>query len=246
MTSTIDTAALRALCRPTRVQLDHIGFRTLQSRVSGYWPSRGWVQAGGEPGGACPTCNGDGACIARTMYGAASGGHSLAHGVLIVGWRDADVLGADEHKLRVRRAYVLGAVTFHDALSAFGANLHGANLYMANLRGANLYRANLHRANLHGADLHGADLCGAALCGAALRGADLHRANLHRANLRGADLRGANLHRANLHGADLYGADLRRADLCGANLYRANLHGADLHGADLCGADLTVAIGYTA
>jgi hypothetical protein len=221
MTSTIDTDALRALCRPTRVQLDHIGFRTLQSRVPGYWPSRGWVQAGGEPSGACPSYRGDGACIALTVKGAASGGHSLAHGVLVVGWRDADVLGAEDHKLRVRRAFVLGAVTFRDALSAFGANLRGANLHGANLHGADLRGASLHGANLHGANLHGADL----------HGADLRRANLHGANLRGADLRGASLHGANLRGANLHGA---------------NLHGANLRGADLRGANLTNAIGYTA
>ena len=181
MTSTIDTDALRALCRPTRVQLDHIGFRTLQSGVPGYWPSRGWVEAGGEPGGACPSYSGDGACIALTMHGAASGGHSLAHGVLIVGWRDADVLGAEEHKIRVRRAFVLGAATFRDALAAFGANLRRANLRGANLRGADLYEANLYGANLGGANLGGADL----------RGADLGGADLYGANLRGANLTGA-------------------------------------------------------
>jgi hypothetical protein len=223
MTSTIDTDALRALCRPTRVQLDRIGFRTLQSCVPGYWPSRGWVQAGGEPGGACPSYGGDGACIALTPQGAASGGHSLAHGVLIVGWRDADVLGAEEHKIRVRRAFVLGAVTFRDALSAFGASLRGADLYGADLHGADLHGADLRRSALLRADLHGANLRGANLRGANLRGANLRGANLSSANLSSANLRGANLSAANLHGANLRGADL----------YGADLHGADLHGADL-------------
>jgi uncharacterized protein YjbI with pentapeptide repeats len=197
-------------------------------------------------GYACPEQPGDGVCIGRDWCGMASGGIPAAT-VLLVGYREEDVLGQESSKLRVARAYVadvqvplalLAERREDEALNLYAANLRGANLYAANLRGANLYGADLRAANLRGADLYGANLRGANLCGANLRGANLYAANLRGANLRGANLYAANLRGANLRGADLYGADLRAANLRGANLRGANLYGADLRAANLRGANL--------
>jgi len=186
---------LHPLIKPTRVQLDHIGFRTLQSRVPGFWPGRGWVRAPeGTPGGPCPHHVGDGVCVATTAAGAASGGHSLAGGVLIVGWRNDDVLGLEPGKVRVRAAYVLGTLTLRDWLTDASV-----------------------QSDLSEADLTGADLSEASLTGADLTRADLTGANLTRASLTGADLTGADLTGADLTGADLRGANLTGADLTGAS-----------------------------
>jgi len=215
------------------------------------WPLPGGVAEAPGPvihtnHGAHPQSEGDGICTAITARGMASGGIP-AITVLITAHAAADVLGADEIKVRVRRATVVEAINLPGMARAgklsranlYGANLYGADLYGADLGRANLGRANLGRANLYGANLYGADLYGA----------DLGRANLGRANLGRADLGGAYLYGANLYGADLYGADLGRAylgraNLGGADLRRANLGVAYLGGADLYGADLRGAEGF--
>ena len=188
------------------------------------WPFPGGVAEAPGPiiasnRGACPESDGDGICTALTAQGMASGGIP-AHTVLITAHAAADVLGADEIKVRVRRATVVEVVDLPGMArdeKLVGANFGGANLGGAYLRGANLYGADLGGANLGGADLGGA--------------------NLGRAYLGGADLGGADLYGADLRGAYLYGADLGGADLGGANLGGAHLGGANLGGADLGGAD---------
>jgi hypothetical protein len=181
----------------------------------------------------CPQHPGDGLCVALTLDGAQSGGqHVGSSAMLEVGYLAADVLAADNHKVRVRRLYVkpdpVDPVRLLEWAAATSADLSGANLSCANLCGANLRGADLSGANLRGADLWGADLCGA---------------NLSGANLCGADLWGANLSGANLCGANLWGANLRGAGLRYANLSGANLCGADLRGANLSGANLSGAFG---
>ncbi len=183
------------------------------------WPFPGGVAEAPGPiiapnRGACPQSEGDGICTAITAYGMASGGIP-AITVLITAHAASDVLGgADEIKVRVRRATVVEVVDLPGMARA--GKLNGANLRGANLRGANLYGANLYGANLRGADLYGANLYGANLGGAYLGGANLYGANLYGAHLRGADVYGADLGGADLGGAYLYGADLYGADLGGA------------------------------
>ena len=184
------------------------------------WPGQ-WAEAPGpilKHTESCPQETGDGLCVAKTFFGASMGGIRFGT-FLLVGVAKRDVLGEDDHKLRVRRMYVADLLDVRNVLS--GANLSGADLSGANLSGADLYRANLSGADLYRANLYRADLSGADLSGADLSGADLYRANLYRADLSGADL----------YRADLSGADLYRANLSGADLYRANLSGADLSGA---------------
>ena len=111
------------------------------------WPGN-WTVAQGpflDHKGPCPNEEGDGICIAKTASGAASGGFPLIT-VLIVGYKKADILGEDEHKVRVKRAYVFDVVD--------GTKI---NLYGAALTGADLTGAALTRANLTGADLTGAN-----------------------------------------------------------------------------------------
>ena len=218
------------------------------------WPFPGhWAEASGpftQLPSACPSAEGDGICIAKTISGAQSGSGRFGKSTgLLVAYLPADLLAEETDKLRVKRAWVADVFDPVRALTLSGANLSGANLSGADLSGANLSGANLSgadlsRAYLSGADLSGANLSRADLSGADLSGADLSGANLSRANLSGADLSGANLSganlsRANLSGADLSGADLSGANLSGANLSRANLSGADLSGANLSGADLS-------
>jgi len=179
-------------------------------------------------GDPCPRFPGDGLCLAKTWAGAASG-RIPAITCLEVTYDPADVLGEDEHKIRVSRCHVV------DVFDA-PALIRDGWMARADLSRADLSRAFLYGADLYGADLSGADLYGADLSGADLYGADLSGADLSRANLYGAFLSGADLSGAFLSGADLYGADLSGADLYGANLSRANLYGADLSGADLYGA----------
>ena len=182
------------------------------------WPRSGqWAESSGPwtLGAACPTQPGDGLCLAKNFSGAASGGYSIKH-ALLCAYDPDDILGADDDKIRVKRAKVIHRLDIprmiRDGLFS-GADIFGANLQGANLRGANLRGANLRGVNLLGANLQGADLQGANLQGANLRGADLRGVNLRGAYLHGADIRGANL-----DGADLRIADLRGADLSGANL----------------------------
>jgi len=190
--------------------------------------------------GACPQADGDGICVGLTYAGMASGGRP-AITLLLVAYRDADVLGADSDKLRLRACRVEevldGTRVLHE--NGAGAYLAGANLAGAYLAGANLAGAYLTRAYLDGAYLAGAYLTRAYLAGAYLAGAYLTRANLAGANLAGANLAGANL-----DGAYLAGAYLAGANLAGAYLTRAYLTGANLAGANLDGANLDGATGY--
>ena len=143
------------------------------------WPFPGGVAEAPGPvihtnRGACPQSEGDGICTAITAYGMASG-DIPAITVLITAHAAADVLGADEIKVRVRRATVVEIVDLPGMARA--GRLSGANLYGADLRGADLRWANLRRADLREADLRGANLYGA----------DLRRADLYGADLYGAD-----------------------------------------------------------
>jgi hypothetical protein len=159
-------------------------------------------------GDACPTFDGDGLCLAKTFAGAGSGGIT-ASTVLICGYMPAEILGEDENKLRVRRAFVVDVVDIQRLLvegAGASADLRSADLYSANLRSANLRSANLYSADLRSANLRSADLYSA----------DLRSANLRSANLYSADLRSANLRSADLYSADLRSANLRSANLSGA------------------------------
>ena len=234
---------------------DTFGFKIVRPDLRSYndyrwpWPGNAVTDydaiASDNP---CPVDRTGGFCIARTLRGAASGGHGHA-AILLLAYNQADILASNEDKLRVRHAFVVDLI---DAVRIYRdcceTDLQRADLQRADLRGADLQRA-----NLQGADLQGADLQRADLRGAYLRRADLQRADLQGADLRGAylqeaylqeaDLRGAYLQRAYLQEAYLQEADLQRADLRGAYLRRADLQRADLQGADLRGADLQGAIG---
>ena len=204
------------------------------------WPFPGGVAEAPGPvihtnRDACPQSEGDGICTAITAYGMASGGIP-AITVLITAHAAADVLGADEVKVRVRRATVVEVVDLPGMARA--GKLSGADLSGAYLDGAYLYGAYLDEANLGRANLYGAYLDGAYLYGAYLGRANLGRAYLREADLSGANLYGADLGGANLGGADLGEANLREADLSGANLVGADLREANLSGADLGEADL--------
>ena len=141
-----------------------LGFRAtrpdLMSRNGFRWPWPGqWAEAATPKdecgiGYACPAWDGDGLSVALDWQGAASGGLP-ATTCLVVAYDRADVLGSDDHKVRVHRAKVLDII-----------NLSRADLSRADLYGANLYRANLSRADLSGAYLYGANLSRADLSGA--------------------------------------------------------------------------------
>jgi hypothetical protein len=159
-----------------------------------------------ELGDACPSFPGDGLCIATSWEGAQSGGLPAITG-LAVAYREADKLGGDSTKIRVKGCRVLDVLDIPRLLREG----HGTGAY---LTGAYLTRADLTRANLTGANLTGANLTGA----------DLTRANLTRANLTRANLTDANLTDANLTRADLTRANLTRADLTYAIGYTPELN----------------------
>ena len=177
----------------------------LRSRGGFRWPWPGqWAESpddgrdltGNHPNKACPSPTLGGLCLAKTWAGARSGSIP-AHTALIVAYQPDDVLGRDDHKLRVRRCLILDVIDVCDHIQqghAAGADLSGADLGGANLTGANLTRAFLDGANLYGANLTGANLTGANLDGAFLNGAFLDGANLDGAFLDGADLAGACRH----------------------------------------------------
>lgn len=147
------------------------GHRTLLRSVHGdFTSSRGfrWPFPGGvavahapvkEHKGACPSVPGDGLCLGKTWAGVASGGIP-ASTLLLCAYRQQDVLGEDEVKLRVSRARVLEVFLFSRlvaaATAAERANLSGASLSRADLSGADLSWANLSWADLSGANLSGA------------------------------------------------------------------------------------------
>ncbi len=129
-------------------------------------------------GDPCPRFPGDGLCLAKTWKGAASGGIP-AITCLEVTYDPADVLGEDDHKVRVSRCQVV---------SLFDATLLIRDGWC---EGQNLVGARLDGASLVGARLVGASLVGARLDGASLDGASLVGARLDRASLVGARLVGA-------------------------------------------------------
>ena len=128
------------------------------------WPFPGGVAEAPGPvihtnRDACPQSEGDGICTAITAQGMASGGIP-AHTVLITAHAAADVLGADEIKVRVRRATVVEVVDLPGMARAgklSRAYLRGADLYGAYLSGADLGGADLREANIRGANLRRAD-----------------------------------------------------------------------------------------
>ena len=128
-----------------------------------------------ELGDACPSFPGDGLCIAISWKGAQSGGLPAITG-LAVAYREADKLGGDSTKIRVKGCRVLDVLDIPRLLReghGSGADLAGADLARVNLTDVNLTGANLARVNL-------AD-------------ANLTRVNLARVNLTGAYLTDANL-----------------------------------------------------
>ena len=215
------------------------------------WPLPGqWAES--DPGDCaytegnpCPQFWGDGLCLARTWRGAASGNIPAITG-LICGYREEDVLGRDEYKLRVKRTYVFEIIDISALIRAGhmagadmrNADLSGTNLREANLTGSNLTCANLTGANLRDADLRCANLLAADILHAILKGANLQDANLVNADLQDATLQRANLQDATLQDADLEGANLEGANLQDATLRNANLEGARLTDVNLNGADL--------
>ena len=195
------------------------------------WPGGTVTDENAIPdGGPCPRTRTGGYCIAAPAAGAASGAHGHET-ILLLAYRQADVLARDDQKIRVRHCLVADVA---DARSVWrsaagadltGADLAGAALTDAYLTGANLTRADLTGANLTGADLTGANLAGANLAGAYLTGAYLTDAYLTDANLTDANLTRANLTRANLTRANLTRANLTRAKgLDTATGYKAASH----------------------
>jgi len=140
----------------------HRGFR---------WPFPGnWVHATNvdqSNTGACPRAPGDGLCVASTFAAMASG-VIPARTLLLLAYRQADVVGGELGKLRVRSVFVVDLLDGERIVQDFG---RGANLAAANLTYANLTYANLAAANLTGANLAAADLTAAYLTGADLTGA---------------------------------------------------------------------------
>ncbi len=119
--------------------LDEWGVRVQgRDRISQHgfrWPGPGeWAIAPGKPESdlthVCARHPGDGIHVAREMSGTYS--TVPVDRIAIVGWREADVLGADAHKVRVRRAWVGALLTIPAALRIlYGAKLYGAYLYGA-------------------------------------------------------------------------------------------------------------------
>ena len=151
----------------------------LRTRYGFQWPASGWVAVDGinqENTGPCPSRQGDGLCVANTWRGMASGGIP-ASVLLLVAYSRADVLGGDDHKVRVSRACVVEALDGVSVLAP-GDDLRRANLTGVDLTGVDLTGANLTRADLRRADLRRADLTGADLTRALLDYANLTDANL--------------------------------------------------------------------
>lgn len=116
---------------------------------------------------ACPKVPGDGLCVATTWRGMASGGIP-ARTLLLVAYREADVVGRDEPAGKLRIGAEVATVALID----------GERFLREHGKGLDLQYANLQYANLQGAYLQGAGLRGAKLQGAKLQGANLRGANL--------------------------------------------------------------------
>jgi hypothetical protein len=124
---------------------------------------------------ANPAQPGDGLCVATSWRGMASGGIP-ARTLLLVAYREEDVVGRDifQGKLRIGGAVATVALVDGERFireHGRGADLSGADLSGADLREADLREADLREAELYGTDLSGADLLGADLLGAELQGA---------------------------------------------------------------------------
>ena len=81
----------------------------LRTRNGFQWPASGWVAVNRidqENISPCPSRQGDGLCVASTWRGMASGGIP-ASVLLLVAYSRADVLGGDDHKVRVSRVCVV-------------------------------------------------------------------------------------------------------------------------------------------
>lgn len=119
------------------------------------WPfPGGWAETSNidhENRGPCPSFNGDGLCAAKTWSAMLYGGQ--VNTLLLVGYENERVLGADKEKLRAPRMYVRDIIDGERLVREYGTG--------ANLRGANLRRADLEGADLEGADLEEAYLRGA-------------------------------------------------------------------------------------
>lgn len=115
----------------------------LTTRGGYQWPYPGqWATVSQERvltanTGPCPTQEGDGLCVALDYEGMAAGQYP-ARTMLLVAYAQADVLGADDHKVRVRRAYVValldGEALARDYLR--GADLRGPTCAAPIWRGA--------------------------------------------------------------------------------------------------------------
>ena len=99
-------------------------------------------------GNACPEFPGDGLCIATSWEGARSDGIPAITG-LAVAYREADKLGGDNTKVRVKGCRVLDVLDIPRLLREG----HGSGAYLAGAYLAGAYLA--------GADLAGADLADA-------------------------------------------------------------------------------------
>ena len=128
-------------CDTWGIKSVHPGLRT---RFDFQWPASGWVavdEINQENTSPCPSRQGDGLCVANTWEGMASGGIP-ARTLLLVAYSRADVLGGDDHKVRVSRACVVEVLDGVSVLAP-GDDLRRANLTGADLTGADLTGANL-------------------------------------------------------------------------------------------------------
>lgn len=99
------------------------------------WPFPGrWAKASGpftKSDDPCPSYPGDGLCVGLSWRGMASGGIPAA-AVLLVAFREADVLARKVDKLRARRVFVVDVVTpgalLAERQADESADLTGANL----------------------------------------------------------------------------------------------------------------------
>ena len=135
--------------------------------------------------GACPKVPGDGLCVATTWGGMASGGIP-ARTLLLVAYREADVVGRDDAEGKLRIGAEVATVALIDGERLIREHGSRADIRSANLRGAFLQNADLQGANLRGAYLQAAYLEGAFLRDAHLQGTYLQDAYLPGAELRGA------------------------------------------------------------
>ncbi len=86
--------------------------------------------ANGDP---CPTGSTGGFCVALDLTGAHDGGYGYGP-ILLLAYRQADILGRSNHKLRVRHCLIADLIDAREAYkSSASANLTGANLTGANL-----------------------------------------------------------------------------------------------------------------